>query len=585
MAAWVKNKETFTITISNTSSSASANFTKSQDATKVFIYSVTFANPNGTAGSNDNNDSLLVRASIATGPDRVVVNRDGTSGELLVTVELWEADSTATVTSGQSTITSGNTDVNATIPTSVLANTFQTYSISTDDITDDYFKYVVVPNQTTTTNVNFAINTAGGTVVIDWFNVEHPDINVQRTLTSATNADETVDQTITSVTQTLTLVLGGFTTSIGTDNPRDASWQPFLLNATTVRWQRANGEDISVSTSYVLRAQVITLDATHIEQVEHITISVADATSSNTGAISLVDINLTSIIYTIKTGENNSVLGRAKQGCISNSKIETGGILITTQMGHTQGTRPARLQVVEIIEASAGITGNISETLADITLAATGEVSLSGNISETLADITLAATGKLSNVGSISETLADITLAATGKLSNVGSISETLADITLSSTGLISNIGSISETLADITLSANGQVSNIGFISETLQEITLSAAGQVGDDVTGNILLTLEDIVLSASGQVGESIVGFVSQTLQDITLSASGTVGGDDVTGFLSEVLDAITLFATGFIGLQGLEARLSNVARVALIKRESNVDLVNRSASIEGD
>ena len=121
-------------------------------------------------------------------------------------------------------------------------------------------------------------------------------------------------------------------------------------------------------------------------------------------------------------------------------------------------------------------------------------------------------------------TLADITLSATGKLTIAGTLSATLGDVTLSGTGAFTIVGSLSATLDDVTLSATSTVLITGSLSATLGDVTLSADSTSGGatGITGSLSTTLDDVTLSGTGNLG--IAGALSVTLDDVTLSGAGT-------------------------------------------------------------
>jgi hypothetical protein len=91
------------------------------------------------------------------------------------------------------------------------------------------------------------------------------------------------------------------------------------------------------------------------------------------------------------------------------------------------------LDLRSLEEAAAGgaITGTLEVTLANATLASTGELLIQGTLAATLANATLAATGAVDIAGTLSVTLADATLSAAGALDITGTLGVTLADAVL----------------------------------------------------------------------------------------------------------------------------------------------------------
>jgi len=95
--------------------------------------------------------------------------------------------------------------------------------------------------------------------------------------------------------------------------------------------------------------------------------------------------------------------------------------------------------------ASTGITGDLTVTLADVTLSADGTVAngASGDLNVTLADATLAADGTITQpgiIGDLSVTLGAVTLSADGTVTLpgiTGDLAVTLGALSLSSSGVI----------------------------------------------------------------------------------------------------------------------------------------------------
>jgi len=94
---------------------------------------------------------------------------------------------------------------------------------------------------------------------------------------------------------------------------------------------------------------------------------------------------------------------------------------------YTQNSANAQKLYIEYTESS-GIEGSLAVTLADATLAATGESTIEGSLAVTLADATLAATGESTIEGSLAVTLADATLAATGEVITSGTAVASVSD-------------------------------------------------------------------------------------------------------------------------------------------------------------
>jgi hypothetical protein len=108
--------------------------------------------------------------------------------------------------------------------------------------------------------------------------------------------------------------------------------------------------------------------------------------------------------------------------------------------------------------------------------------------------------------GTLSATLADATLAATGTLPIAGTLAATMANATLSATGALPITGTLAATLASATLTAEGALSIAGMLSATLADATLAATGEgpAPDPITGELAVTLADATLAATGRVGD---------------------------------------------------------------------------------
>lgn len=223
--------------------------------------------------------------------------------------------------------------------------------------------------------------------------------------------------------------------------------------------------------------------------------------------------------------------------------------------------------------AATGITGALTGTLADATLAATGTVAIAGTASVTLDAATSTATGTLAIVGTASPTLDAATLAATGALAISGAASITLdtatlaatgnagvtgtADVTLdaatvAATGTLAIAGAASPTLADATAAGTGALAIAGTLTGTLADASLAATGVIGTITTGALDATLEAATVAATGAL--AIAGTAAPTLADATAAATGTVA---LAGAATVTLDAATVVAAGNITISGALAQ----------------------------
>jgi hypothetical protein len=210
------------------------------------------------------------------------------------------------------------------------------------------------------------------------------------------------------------------------------------------------------------------------------------------------------------------------------------------------------------VAGSPPITGDLSATLASLTLSATGTVAAgaSGTVSATLGSLSLVSSGTVAAgaSGDTSATLAAVTVSSTGTVAAgaSGDTSSTLGAVTLTSSGTVAAgaSGDTSATLGAVTLTSSGTVAAgaSGDTSVTLASLTLSATGTVAAGATGSLTSTLADVTLSATGAEASTATGSVSATLGAVTLSATGTVT-DGATGSVSATLAAVAVSSTGTV------------------------------------
>jgi hypothetical protein len=167
--------------------------------------------------------------------------------------------------------------------------------------------------------------------------------------------------------------------------------------------------------------------------------------------------------------------------------------------------------------------GELTSTLANVTLTSAGTVRISAASSTTLAALTVSATGTAALAGTSSGTLANVTLSSAAALALKGAASPTLADVSISATGVLTapGTGIVIVTLADATLSAAGTVAIDADASVTLADVTSSAAGTIS--LAGALSATLGDVTLEATGQNADPISADLDVTLDDVTLQAEG--------------------------------------------------------------
>lgn len=119
-----------------------------------------------------------------------------------------------------------------------------------------------------------------------------------------------------------------------------------------------------------------------------------------------------------------------------NGRDWTAGGTLTTE---DHPPRPFTLFVPQMpfaVVASAGsITGDLAQTLANVTVSAAGTSGVSGTLAATLDNVTVAATGTLAIAGTAANTLANVTSSAAGAVALTGALSQTLGNVTVSAAG------------------------------------------------------------------------------------------------------------------------------------------------------
>ena len=188
---------------------------------------------------------------------------------------------------------------------------------------------------------------------------------------------------------------------------------------------------------------------------------------------------------------------------------------------------------VALLAPASGVTGTISNTLANVTSTFSGTfIALTtGTIGLTLG----------ADTSTISATFTSP--AATG------TIVETLDDVTPTASGVVIDLitGSSAITLADVTSAMQGEMGYTGTLAVTLGSDTLAAVGAHAS-VIGTITETLDDVVPTITGQVRWT--GSIGETLDDVSLTASATFVSDTITGTIGVTLDGVTVTASGIGG-----------------------------------
>jgi hypothetical protein len=189
------------------------------------------------------------------------------------------------------------------------------------------------------------------------------------------------------------------------------------------------------------------------------------------------------------------------------------------------------------------VTGTISATLGNDSLAGSGNSTINGSLSTTLGNDILAASGvpvmpagsrrlKIPNHPgrgpyNFTHFRKSPRNTAIQQQNDTGTIAVTLGNDTLASSGSPTNIGSIGVTLGNDSLAGSGAPRITGTIGISLGNDTSAASGS--GKIIGSIGVTLANDGFMASGNV--SIFGSISKTLQDDNLSAFGYSGNPPST------------------------------------------------------
>jgi hypothetical protein len=198
------------------------------------------------------------------------------------------------------------------------------------------------------------------------------------------------------------------------------------------------------------------------------------------------------------------------------------------------------------VPASSGVSGTVSCTNANDTLAAAGTTTVTGTLAKTNANDTSAASGTTTVTGSLARTNANDTVSASGSVGSavtgtlaytnandtsaasgtttvIGSLAKTNSNDTLAASGTTTVTGSLAKTNANDTSAASGTTTIVGTLAKTNANDTVSASGTVTTGSTGTVAYTNQNDTLAASGTT--TILGSLARTNANDSLSASGTV------------------------------------------------------------
>lgn len=142
--------------------------------------------------------------------------------------------------------------------------------------------------------------------------------------------------------------------------------------------------------------------------------------------------------------------------------------------------------------------------------------------------------------GTLSATLSDATLAASGVEIFTGTLASTLGASTLSASGVEVFTGTLASTLSAATMSASGAEVFTGTLASTLSASTMSASGE--EVLTGTLASALSNATSAISGS--EVFTGTLSTTLNNATAAAAGL---QVFQGGLASSLSSATMAAAG--------------------------------------
>lgn len=169
----------------------------------------------------------------------------------------------------------------------------------------------------------------------------------------------------------------------------------------------------------------------------------------------------------------------------------------------------------------AAITGVVSQTLANVTISATGQVAVQGSAGINLAGVSLAGAGQVLVDGTLGQTLGPVVLAGTGLVLVNGALVQTLASAGLSATGTVGNStinGNLSQALASVSLVGVGQVAVQGALAQTLAVVTLLAWG--GSGVLLSVDVADAAVYLAEAGDRAVFAVVLGDALVYDVSLS-----------------------------------------------------------------
>jgi hypothetical protein len=299
--------------------------------------------------------------------------------------------------------------------------------------------------------------------------------------------------------------------------------------------------------------------------------------NSSTVAQSVLPKNTGLTFIGCDAADNAHLAGSIAEACIHNRALSSSEIRQLYVSGPGWYTRRSP-KTYGFVPAAAGVTGDLSATLASLTLVSAGTVAAgaSGTVSATLGSLSLVSSGTVAAgaSGDTSVTLAAVTVSSTGTVSAgaTGTLASTLGAVTLTSSGTVAAgaTGTLTSTLADVTLSATGAEASTatGSVSATLGAVTLSATGTVTDGATGSVSATLAAVAVSSTGTVAAGASGSVSATLGSLSLASGGSLSAG-LTAQVNAALEACVVSSTGTVAAGTTGALSVQLASVSLLSQ----------------
>ncbi len=269
------------------------------------------------------------------------------------------------------------------------------------------------------------------------------------------------------------------------------------------------------------------------------------------------------------------------------------------------GTVDATLGNLTSTSAGVSVTGTVTRTLQNATVAASSSGGVAGSVARTLQPVTISAAGGLGVTGTLAKTLAGATVVAAGAAADIAgtvavtldsievnspltddtgavitddagnpilvrgaegqhglgaTVARTLANVTSAASGVTGGgTGTLARTLANTTSTTAGGFGPAGTLAKTLAAVVTTTVGTVG--VTGTAAVTLANATSAASGTSTpplSGVAGSVGLTLANVTLAASG----NSVGGVLADTLADTTSAASGTFTL----ATVTGTANITL-------------------